>query len=157
MKGFMALLAGLVFGIGLILSGMNDPSKVIGFLDIAGAWDPSLAFVMAGAVIVGVFAFRLAASRSRAMLGGPMPPPARREIDRPLVLGALIFGVGWGLAGYCPAPALASLATGTVKPAVFALAMLAGMALHGWQSRPRDVDPSAQGSDNRTIRIGSIE
>jgi uncharacterized membrane protein YedE/YeeE len=134
---------------------MIDPSKVIGFLDIAGAWDPSLAFVMGGAVLVGVFAFRFGATRSRAILGSPMPSPARRDVDRPLVLGALIFGAGWGLAGYCPGPALASLATASMKPAVFVVAMLAGMALHGWQSRPRGVGPSAQASDNRKLRIGS--
>ena len=124
-----ALLAGLLFGIGLIVSGMTDPAKVTGFLDLAGNWDPSLAFVMGGAILVGLFAFRFAARRPRALLGGPMLLPQATRIDRRLVLGSLVFGAGWGLAGYCPGPALASLATGGVKPLVFTLAMLAGMGL----------------------------
>ena len=135
MKVFMALLTGLVFGIGLILSGMTDPSKVIGFLDLAGAWDPSLAFVMGGAILVGVVAFAVGAKRREAILGGGMPSPAERTIDRPLVLGSLAFGVGWGLAGYCPAPAIASLATGGSKPLIFAVAMVAGMAVYSLRSR----------------------
>ena len=125
----MSVLTGLIFGIGLILSGMTDPSKVIGFLDLAGKWDPSLAFVMGGAIFVGLFAFRFAAARPRAMLGGPMRLPTARQIDRPLVVGSLAFGVGWGLAGYCPGPALASLATGSSEPLLFAGCMLAGMAI----------------------------
>lgn len=135
MQVLMALLAGLVFGLGLIVSGMSDPSKVIGFLDLAGKWDPSLAFVMGGAILVGLFAFRLAATRQRAILGGPMSLATTRHIDRRLILGALTFGVGWGLAGYCPGPALASLATGGSKPLVFTLAMLAGMAIFEIQER----------------------
>ena len=128
MQLLMALLAGLVFGLGLIVSGMTDPAKVTGFLDLAGAWDPSLAFVMGGAIGVGLVAFRFARRRSQAIFGGPMQLPAARQIDRRLVLGALTFGVGWGLAGYCPGPALASLATGGTKPLVFTAAMLIGMA-----------------------------
>ena len=135
MQLFMALLAGLVFGLGLIISGMTDPSKVTGFLDLAGAWDPSLALVIGGAVGVGLIAFRLARTRSQAMLGGPMQLPAARRIDRRLVLGGLTFGVGWGLAGYCPGPALASLATGGSKPLIFTAAMLAGMAIFALQDR----------------------
>jgi len=128
MQLLMALLAGLVFGLGLIVSGMTDPSKVTGFLDLAGAWDPSLAFVMGGAIGVGLIAFRFARTRSHAIFGGPMQIPAARQIDRRLIFGALTFGVGWGLAGYCPGPALASLATGGSKPLIFTVAMLAGMA-----------------------------
>lgn len=124
-----ALLAGLVFGLGLIVSGMTDPSKVIGFLDIAGNWNPSLAFVMGGAILVGLFAFRFAATRAQAILGGPMRLPVTRQIDRRLVLGGLAFGAGWGLAGYCPGPALTSLVTGGSKPLIFSVAMLAGMAM----------------------------
>lgn len=126
---FMALVVGLVFGIGLIVSGMTDPSKVIGFLDLAGAWDPSLAFVMGGAILVGAIAFRVAGRRETSLLGEVMRLPKASQIDRRLVLGGLAFGAGWGLAGYCPGPALASLAVGGIKPLVFVGAMVAGMAL----------------------------
>ena len=129
MQVLMALLAGLIFGLGLIISGMTDPSKVIGFLDLAGNWDPSLAFVMGGAILVGLFAFRFAATRQQAILGGPIRLATTRHIDGRLVFGALAFGVGWGLAGYCPGPALASLATGGSKPLIFTIAMLAGMGI----------------------------
>ena len=124
-----AFIVGLVFGIGLIVSGMTDPSKVLGFLDLAGPWDPSLAFVMGGAILVGLLAFRIAGRRERSLLGEPMRLPTATRIDRRLVLGSLAFGAGWGLAGYCPGPALASLATGGVKPLIFTVAMLAGMSL----------------------------
>lgn len=124
-----ALAAGLLFGIGLIVSGMSDPSKVIGFLDIAGAWNPSLAFVMGGALIVGLFAFRMARRRSMNFLGGAMHLPTLRHIDQRLVLGSAAFGAGWGLAGFCPGPALVTLAAGQQKALVFVLAMLAGMAI----------------------------
>ena len=122
-------LVGQVFGWGLLLSGMTDPGKVLGFLDLAGAWDPSLAWVMGGAIGVGVFAFAAAQRRSANLLGGVLHLPAARQIDRRLVLGALIFGIGWGLAGFCPGPALVSLATGQSQAAVFAAAMVAGMLL----------------------------
>ena len=135
MQVLMALLAGLVFGLGLIVSGMTDPSKVSGFLDLAGKWNPSLAFVMGGAILVGLIAFRFAATSQRAILGGPIRLATTRHIDRRLILGALTFGVGWGLAGYCPGPALASLATGGSKPLVFTIAMLAGMAIFEIQDR----------------------
>jgi len=125
----MALAAGLVFGIGLITSGMTDPAKVLGFLDLGGAWDPSLGFVMGGAILVGSIAFRFAGRRERSLIGEPMRLPAAKRIDRRLVLGSLAFGAGWGLAGYCPGPALASLASGGTKPLVFNLAMLAGMGI----------------------------
>lgn len=124
-----ALAAGLLFGIGLIMSGMSDPSKVIGFLDLAGQWNPSLAFVMGGALIVGLVAFRSAGRRSMTLLGGAMHLPTLRDIDHRLVLGSAAFGAGWGLAGFCPGPALVTLATGQQKALVFVLAMLAGMAI----------------------------
>lgn len=135
MQLLMSLFAGLVFGLGLIISGMTDPSKVIGFLDLAGNWDPSLAFVMGGAILVGVLAFRFARTRPQAILGGPMRLPAAKHIDRRLVLGGLAFGAGWGLAGYCPGPVLASLATGGSQPLIFTVAMLAGMAIFEIQDR----------------------
>ena len=124
-----AFIVGLVFGIGLIVSGMTDPSKVLGFLDLAGNWDPSLAFVMGGAILVGLLAFRVAGRRERSLLGEAIRLPTATRIDRRLVLGSLAFGAGWGLAGYCPGPALASLATGGAKPLVFTGAMVAGMGV----------------------------
>jgi uncharacterized membrane protein YedE/YeeE len=124
-----ALASGLVFGIGLILSGMTDPGKVIGFLDLAGRWDPSLALVMAGAILVGFLAFALAGRRGTTFLGGALHLPQRRDVDNRLVGGSLLFGIGWGLAGFCPGPALVSFASGVDQAAVFVAAMLAGMAL----------------------------
>jgi uncharacterized membrane protein YedE/YeeE len=132
MKIFMALVAGLVFGIGLIVSGMSNPAKVLGFLDLAGSWDPSLALVMAGAILVSFIPFQLASRTPRGFLGEPMRLPSARDIDRRLVLGSLVFGVGWGLAGYCPGPALVSLAFGGYKPLVFMASMIGGMLLFQW-------------------------
>ena len=129
MKTVAALLSGLLFGVGLIVSGMTDPSKVLGFLDLAGMWDPSLAWVMGGAIGIGLLAFPLATRRVKSILGNTMRLPLSTTIDRRLVLGALTFGVGWGLAGFCPGPALASLAVGAAKPWIFVIAMLTGMAL----------------------------
>jgi len=120
---------GLLFGWGLILAGMTDPGKVIGFLDLAGAWDPSLAFVMGGAIAVGFFAFALAKKRTTNLFGGALHLPTSRDIDRPLVIGALLFGAGWGLAGFCPGPGIVSMAAGEFKGLVFVTAMVAGMAV----------------------------
>ena len=124
-----SLLAGLVFGIGLILSGMANPAKVLGFLDLAGRWDPSLAFVMAGAIGVGLAAFAVARRRATSLLGEPMRLPTSRHIDVRLVAGSTLFGIGWGIAGFCPGPALTALGMGQVKAAVFVAAMLAGMGV----------------------------
>ena len=124
-----ALVAGLVFGIGLIVSGMSNPARVIGFLDLAGNWDPSLALVMAGAIAVSFIPFQIASRAPRSLLGEKMRLPTARDIDRRLVLGALMFGVGWGLAGYCPGPALVSLVSGGYKPLVFVASMTGGMLL----------------------------
>lgn len=124
-----ALAAGLVFGIGLIVSGMANPAKVLGFLDIAGAWDPSLMLVMAGAAGVAAVAFATVRRRANSLLGEEIALPTSRGIDRRLVTGSLLFGVGWGMAGFCPGPALVALGTGSAKALVFVLAMLAGMAL----------------------------
>jgi uncharacterized membrane protein YedE/YeeE len=122
-----AFIVGLVFGLGLIVAGMTNPAKVQSFLDLAGNWDPSLAFVMGGAILVGLIAFRFAGKRERSLLGEAMRLPTATHIDRRLVLGGLAFGAGWGLAGFCPGPALASLATGGNKAWIFTGAMLAGM------------------------------
>jgi uncharacterized membrane protein YedE/YeeE len=130
MNAVWTFLAGLLFGLGLIVSGMTDPSKIIGFLDITGAWDPSLAFVMGGAVLVGLVAFRFARRRTASFLGGAMHIPSARHIDRQLILGSLAFGVGWGLAGYCPGPAVVALGSGQDQAVVFVAAMIAGMALY---------------------------
>ena len=130
-------LVGLVFGLGLLLSGMTDPGKVQGFLDLAGAWDPSLAFVMGGAVLVGLGAFALARHRTRTFLGGARQLPKPGEIDRRLLAGALLFGAGWGLAGFCPGPALVTAAMLEPKALLFVAAMLAGMALYEWRGAAR--------------------
>lgn len=124
-----ALLSGLVFGFGLLLSGMADPAKVLAFLDLAGAWNPSLMLVMAGAIAVALPAFAWAGRMKTALLGQPMQLPTARQIDRRLVLGSLGFGVGWGIAGICPGPALVLVGAGQIKGLVFVLAMLAGMLL----------------------------
>ena len=128
----MAGLAGLLFGLGLILSGMTNPAKIIGFLDITGAWDPTLAFVMGAALIVAIPAFALAGKKEKSLLGMPMLIPTNRELDKRLILGSLVFGAGWGLAGYCPGPAIASLFNGQIGTVIFVIAMLAGMQLFSW-------------------------
>jgi uncharacterized membrane protein YedE/YeeE len=118
---------GLLFGLGLMLSGMTDPGKVIGFLDLFGTWDPSLALVMGGAIMVGFFAFTVAKKRTSTFLGGAMRLPTNMDMDKKLVIGSLLFGAGWGLAGFCPGPALVSMADGQPKALVFVVAMLVGM------------------------------
>jgi uncharacterized protein len=127
-----SLLAGLVFGLGLIVSAMVDPAKILGFLDLAGRWDPSLAFVMVGAVGVGLVAFAVARRRTLSLLGAQMKLPTAHQIDQRLVIGSLTFGVGWGIAGFCPGPALVALGMGQFKALVFVIFMLAGMGLFEW-------------------------
>jgi uncharacterized protein len=129
MKTFFSFMAGLIFGIGLIIAGMANPAKVIGFLDLAGAWDPSLALVMAGAITVGSISFALAKHRTHTLLGDVLQWPSKRNIDTRLVAGSALFGVGWGIAGICPGPALVLLGTGSVKGLIFTAAMSAGMGL----------------------------
>ncbi len=130
MNALIAGLSGLVFGIGLIASGMTDPAKVKGFLDLAGAWDPSLGLVMGGAIAVAVGAFALAKRRGRSWTGQRMELPTSNVIDARLLGGGVLFGVGWGVAGYCPGPALVALGGGSGAAGLFVLALLAGMALH---------------------------
>jgi uncharacterized protein len=129
MAVFTSLLAGLVFGLGLILSGMADPAKVLGFLDLAGLWDPSLALVMGGAIAVGLGAFTAFKHKTKSLLGLDLKLPTARHIVRRLAGGSLLFGVGWGIAGFCPGPALAALGMGEVKAFVFVAAMLIGMGI----------------------------
>lgn len=121
--------SGLLFGLGLIAAGMANPAKVLGFLDLAGAWDPSLTFVMAGAVAVGLAGFAIAKGRALSILGCPMQLPAARRIDARLILGGLAFGVGWGLAGICPGPGFVLAGAGLAKGWIFVSAMIAGMAV----------------------------
>ena len=121
-------LVGLLFGLGLCLSDMTSPAKVLGFLDLAGAWDPSLAFVMGGAVVVAFFAFRIVKARGRTLSGEPLQLPTANTIDGRLIGGSLLFGVGWGLVGLCPGPAIADVGFLEGRAALFVLAMAAGMA-----------------------------
>ncbi|MGN0927008.1 YeeE/YedE family protein [Ectopseudomonas mendocina] len=129
MAKLTAFVCGLLFGLGVLLAGMADPAKVLAFLDLAGDWDPSLALVMAGAIGAAVLPLNLAQRRARSLLGGTMQMPTRRDLDARLVLGSLLFGVGWGIAGICPGPALAVLLSGHWQPLLFVAAMLAGMLI----------------------------
>lgn len=137
MTVFTSLLAGLVFGLGLIVAGMANPAKVLGFLDLAGAWDPSLAFVMGGAIGVGFVAFLVARQRTVSFLGDEMKLPTARHIDRRLMCGSIAFGIGWGIAGFCPGPALVALGMGEGKALVFVASMLAGMGIFELLERRR--------------------
>jgi uncharacterized membrane protein YedE/YeeE len=120
---------GALFGWGLIISGMSNPQKVLGFLDLAGLWDPSLIFVMAGAILVGLAGFYVVSKQSEAFFGGALHIPTRRDISKPLIIGSFIFGIGWGIAGICPGPALVTLGAGYLKAFVFVVAMLTGMRI----------------------------
>ncbi|HUS53076.1 MAG TPA: DUF6691 family protein [Thermohalobaculum sp.] len=131
MRALTALISGALFGLGLILSDMVNPARVLGFLDVAGVWDPTLAFVMAGAVIPMVIAWRIAATRQAPIGGGNFPGPADTQIDTRLLGGATLFGAGWGLVGFCPGPALTALGTGSFAALIFTMAMLAGMLGYG--------------------------
>jgi len=129
---FFSFLSGLVFGLGLLVSGMADPAKVLGFLDITRLWDPSLAFVMGGAISIGFFAFRMASKRTRPVCAPEMHLPVAQQIDKRLIGGSALFGLGWGLAGICPGPAVVLLGAGISKGAIFVAAMLVGMAVFQW-------------------------
>jgi uncharacterized membrane protein YedE/YeeE len=137
MNALFASTAGVVFGIGLIAAGMTDPAKVKGFLDLAGAWDPSLALVMAGAIGVGVFAFAAAHRRTHAWAGERMELPSSNTVDWRLLLGGVLFGAGWGLGGFCPGPALVAASSGATSGLVFVAAMLAGMVAYDRLLAPR--------------------
>lgn len=126
----ISFFTGLLFGFGLLISGMSNPEKVLGFLDVAGAWDPSLALVMAGAIGVALIPFRLATKKEKTLLGTPMPTLNNTQIDHRLLLGSALFGIGWGLAGICPGPGITLLGAGIVEGLIFVLAMLAGMAAY---------------------------
>lgn len=133
----VSLLSGLVFGLGLMVSGMADPAKVLGFLDITRLWNPSLAFVMGGAISVGFFAFRMAKKRTRPVCAPDMHLPDAQQIDKRLIGGSALFGLGWGLAGICPGPALVLLGAGIAKGLLFVTAMIAGMLLFQWVENRR--------------------
>ncbi|MEJ0095503.1 MAG: YeeE/YedE family protein [Methylocella sp.] len=143
-KILVGLASGAIFGFGLSISGMLDPARVRGFLDVGGHFDPSLAFVLAGAVAVSAVGYLLSRRLPRPLLGGEFQIPSRKTIDRRLVLGAAIFGVGWGMSGLCPGPAIASLALGLVPTLVFSAMMLAGILIYdNWKGAPRP-EPSRQ-------------
>ena len=130
MGNLFGFISGLVFGIGLILAGMADPLKVKAFLDLAGAWDPSLALVMGGAIALGAVAFALAKRRKLSWTGAPIEIPTNRSIDTRLILGGVLFGAGWGIGGFCPGPALVALGSGMGAAGLFVVAMLVGMVVH---------------------------
>jgi uncharacterized protein len=142
---FASLVCGIVFGLGLAISGMMNPAKVIGFLDVTGSWDPTLAFVMGGALLVAVPAYRLILGRGHPVLAGGFSLPTNTRLDTPLILGSALFGVGWGLVGFCPGPAVAAVVTGLPTVLGFVAAMLTGMALHAWISGER---PARKGSSD---------
>ena len=129
MRKLLAFIAGVTFGIGLLAAGMANPAKVLGFLDLAGAWDPSLALVMVAAIGVAFLPFRWARAQGCSLLGAPMQLPGKRELDRRLIGGSLLFGIGWGIAGICPGPAVAILLTGRWQVLLFVAAMLVGMVV----------------------------
>ncbi|MFD6318677.1 YeeE/YedE family protein [Methylorubrum populi] len=149
LRSATALVSGLLFGFGLALSGMMDPEKVLGFLDIAGAWDPSLVFVLGGAVGVSGLGYLIRARMARPLLAPRFEVPTTSRLDARLIGGAALFGIGWGLAGFCPGPALAGLVLGLPPVAVFVAAMLAGMLLHRLTAGGWPVTPPRQGELGR--------
>lgn len=144
-----AFISGTLFGLGLILAGMTDPLKVLAFLDVTGRWDPSLALVMVGAIGSAAVGFAYAGKRRRTLLGDELQLPTRREINAPLIVGSTLFGIGWGLAGYCPGPGVVGLWAGSLPAAVFVIAMSFGIETHAWydQTRsPSEADEAAADS-----------
>lgn len=130
MGNIFGFISGLIFGLGLILAGMTEPLKVKGFLDLAGAWDPSLALVMGGAIALGIVAFAQAKGRELSWTGAHIEIPTNRTIDTRLILGGVLFGAGWGIGGFCPGPALVALGSGMSEAGIFVAAMLVGMVAH---------------------------
>ena len=130
MKNTITFLAGLIFGLGLIVSGMTNPANIIGFLDIAGNWNPSLALVMVGGISIAFFAFRYMANKKLTLFNEPVHLPGTTQLSKELVIGSLLFGAGWALAGFCPGPALVALGAGSKQAGIFVLAMLVGMYGH---------------------------
>jgi uncharacterized protein len=133
---------GLMFGLGLLVSGMANPAKVLGFLDLFGAWDPSLALVMAGAIVVGVIGYSIARKRPDSLFRSPLHWPQATKIDQPLLIGSALFGTGWGLAGFCPGPAIVAASSGQPKAVVFVLAMLIGMWVFDLTRRRENFSPT---------------
>ena len=142
---FPGLIVGVIFGAGLALSDMINPARVQAFLDVAGAWDPTLAFVMGAALLPSAIAYLIRRRMTRPLLGDRFSIPERRTLDRPLLIGAAMFGIGWGLAGFCPGPAIAGLVLGAWQPWLFVGAMLAGMALHHRFTAPRGAASRQEG------------
>ena len=142
---FPGLIGGVIFGAGLALSDMINPARVQAFLDVAGAWDPTLAFVMGAALLPSAIAYLIRRRMTRPLLGDRFSIPERRTLDRPLLIGAAMFGIGWGLAGFCPGPAIAGLVLGAWQPWLFVGAMLAGMALHHRFTAPRRAASKQEG------------
>lgn len=146
MKSVAALIAGALFGFGLALSRMVEPAKILAFLDVAGRWDPTVLLVMIGAVLVTMASYRLILRRPRPLLAARFWLPTRTELDRPLIVGAAVFGIGWGLAGYCPGPAIAALGLGTWEAPTFVAALIAGSLTYKWllEERPQRVSGNAR-------------
>jgi uncharacterized protein len=142
-RGSAAFLCGVVFGAGLILGGMTQPAKVIGFLDFTGNWDASLAMVMIGAIGVHAIAYRLTMKRAAPVLADAFVIPTRNDLELNLIAGAALFGIGWGLGGFCPGPALTSIASGQLAPPLFVVGMMAGMIAHGAMQRRARAEPAA--------------
>ena len=142
---FPGLIVGVIFGAGLALSDMISPARVQAFLDVAGAWDPTLAFVMGAALLPSAIAYLIRRRMTRSLLGDRFSIPERRTLDRPLLIGAAMFGIGWGLVGFCPGPAIAGLVLGAWQPWLFVGAMLAGMALHHRVTAPRRAASKQEG------------
>lgn len=137
MLNLYSFFSGLIFGFGLLISGMANPSRVLGFLDVAGKWDPSLGFVMIGAILISFLAFQYSKRMKKTLCGEEMKLPCSNEINKKLIFGSLIFGIGWGLVGFCPGPVFVALGAGKLKALIFIIAMLMGMLIYeGLQKLP---------------------